>query len=230
MKKKTSMKESSNIETGFLVPFIENILKILAWTSAHRWIVSLMRKSNKWAHDEKTPFWFTEVYVLSFLLILGTLYWFVPLGSSYWFICLAIACYRLFDIAQGLASIVIFEPKLRHDEQGGYILARNPTRWLLLTLLNLGEIVLYFSFIYMTAGNLFSPIIATRISAVFQSVSVFIAGSGALPENDLSKAIVTAHLIYFVFFLILIAPMVFSLIRAKEKTTEILGKTDKSVK
>jgi len=230
MKKKSSDKKISKIENGFIVPLVENVLNILAWTSLHHWIITLMRKRKKWAHDELTPFWFTEAYVLSFLLILGTLYWLISLKSFYWSVCVVISCYRLFDIAQGLASLIIFRRRLRRDEQGDYILARNLTRWFLLILLNLGEIILYFSFIYMAAGNSFTPNISTRIGAIFQSVSVLIAGNGALPGNDLSRSIVIAHLIYFVFFLIIIAPIVFSLIRAKERTTEIFGKTNKHVR
>jgi hypothetical protein len=182
-----------------------------------------MRKSKRWPDDELIPFWFAEMYVVTPLLLLSLAFWLVPVKSTIWYLCLALAGYRLLDLAQSLASIFVFEPQRRRDEQGGYILVRHGLRWVLLTLLNFAEIVLYFSFVYLTWGKSFSPPIATRVGAIYQSLATFIAGGGSQPIDDLGCIIVTLHLGYFVFFLVVIAPIALSVIRAKERTSEVLG-------
>ncbi len=215
-------KKKYNVERSLIVPIVEKLLYVLGYLSLFKWIALL---AKRWKHDELIPFWFAEIYILGFFLPLLIIYTRTPVGGMFWFFGLVIALYRLFDIAQGLASIIVFEPKIRRDEQGGYILARDTTRWLLMTLINLCEIVLYFSFLYLNWGDMFAPEIMTRVEAIYQSASVFIAGSGEAPLTDLARIIVLANLGYFILFLVIIAPMVFSLIRAKERTYEKLGNT-----
>ena len=101
---------------------------------------------------------------------------------------------------------------------------RDPIRWVLLTLVNLGEIVLYFSFAYLTWGDRFDPLIDTRIAAIYQSLAAFVVGGGSVPTKDPAHVIVIFQLCYFVLFLVMVAPVVLSVIRAKELTEEILGK------
>lgn len=118
---------------------------------------------------------------------------------------------------------MVFHIQRRRDDQGAYILVRNRTRWVLLTLVNLSEIVLYFSFAYLTWGTQFEPLINTRPAAIFGSLAVFVTIGGSTPASDAARSIIMLQVGYFVFFLIVVAPVVLSVIRAKERTKEILG-------
>jgi len=138
-------------------------------------------------------------------------------------VCLVLAAYRLLDLSQALAAILVFEPQRRRDEQGSYILVRHSVRWVLITLLNLAEVVLYFSFFYLSEGCSFEPPISTRIGALYQSCAIFITGGGAVPETDIARAIVILHLACLVFFLVVAVPIILSVMRAKERTGETLG-------
>lgn len=217
------MRKDSHVETSFLLTITERVLRLFSLVSAYRWIFWLMRKKRRWLDDELIPFWFAEAYILTSLLLLSLAFWLTPVESRMWYVCLLLAGYRLFDLAQGLASIIVFEPQRRRDEEGGYILVRHGVRWVLLTILNFAEIVLYFSFVYLIWGESFSPPITTRVGAIYQSLATFIAGGGSSPTNDLAHIVVILHLGYFVFFLVMITPIILSVIRAKERTSEVLG-------
>jgi hypothetical protein len=199
------------------------MLRVISLASVYQWITRLMRRTGRWPDDELIPFWFAEVYTLSGFLLLAIAFCFVSVRSSLWYICSGLAGYRLLDLGQGLASILVFESRRRQDDQGGFILVRHPVRWISLTILNLGEVVLYFSFAYLTWGAQFEPPISTRIAAIYQSLAAFVAGGGSVPTSDLARVIVIFQLCYFVFFLTIVAPVALSLIRAKERTTEALG-------
>lgn len=220
------------VETGFLVCVIERMLNLLSFASVYQWTLRLMRRIGRWHDDELVPFWFAEAYTLLWLFLLALAFCFVSVKGVLWYICLILAAYRLFDLAQGLASILVFESRRRWDKQGGYILVREPIRWVLLTLVNFGEVVLYFSFAYLTWGTEFEYPIDTRIAGIYQSTAAFLVGSGSAPTTDLARVIVILQLCYFLFFLIVVAPVVLSVIRAKERTSEVLGndaKPDKRV-
>ena len=228
MKKRS---EDSRVEPGFLVPAVERMLKLISRASVYRWITRRMQGTGRWPDDEELiPFWFAEAYVLSWFFLLTLAFCFVSVGSSLWYICLILAGYRLFDLGQGLASIMVFASRRRQDDQGGFILARDPIRWVLLTLVNLGEIALYFSFAYLTWGDRFDPLIDTQIAALYQSFAVFVAGGGSAPTSERARVIVIFQLCYFVLFLVIVAPVILSPIRAKELTGEVLGEVlDKDV-
>ncbi len=212
------------VETSFLVPTMEYILRVLCRLSLYQWIFRLMKKVGKWPDEELIPFWFAEAYVVTPLLLLAAAFFFVPVGGWLWYVCLGVAGYRLFDLLQALGSYFVFDRQRRQDEQGYYILARHAIRWILLTLLNFVEIVLYFSFAYLTFSRSFNPAIDTRVGAIYQSSVTFLANPTSLPISDLARLVVILHVGYFVFFLVLVAPVIFSLIRTKEQTTEVLGK------
>ena len=218
------IREDSGVKAGFLVPAVEWMLNLISLASAYGWITRLMRRTSRWPDEELIPFWFAEAYTLSGFLLLTLAFCFVSLRSSLWYICLILAGYRLFDLGQGLALIVVFDSRRRQDDQGGFILVRDPIRWVSLTLVNLGEVVLYFSFAYLTWGAGFGPPINTRVAAIYQSLAAFVVGGGSAPTNDLARVIVIFQLCYFVFFLVVVAPVVLSVIRAKELTGEVLGK------
>ena len=207
------------VEKGFLVPSIKWILRHVSCASLY---VQIWRRN--WSHEELIPFWYAEVYTLLGLTCFAFAFVFVPVRSVLWHICWIAAVYRLLELGYGLSSIIILHRERRRDDQGYYVLARNALRWVLLTLINLAELIIYFSFFYLTWNTHFEPEIATRMAAIYQSVTTLVAVGGTIPTSDLGRGIVISQLCYFVFFLVLVAPVVLSLIRAKERTTEELGK------
>lgn len=218
------MKRDSEEEESFLVHFIELILRTVSLVSPFERITRRMPRNGRWHHRELIPFWFAELYVLVWFVGLAIAFCFVTVRSCLWCICLIVAVYRLLDLGQELASILVIRSRRRPDAQGRYILVRDPIRWIALTLINLSEIILCFSFAYLTWGNSFKPCITTRIGAIYQSSATFIfAGGGAAPTSDLARVIVMLHLCYFMLFLTMVLPIVFSVIRAKERTNEVLG-------
>ena len=217
-------KSNSRVQTSILLPAIEYILISLTQLSIYHWIYILNKILRRWPDDERIPFWFAEVYVLSWLLILSLAFWFVSKSSCFWVICLILASYRMFELGQSLASIFVLELQRRRDEQGRYLLVRNSIRWILLTVLNFTEIIICFSFAYLTWGESFNPPIVTHINAVYQSIVTFVALGGYLPNSDPARIIIIVQLGYFILFLIMIAPIILSVIRAKERTNEVLGR------
>lgn len=208
---------------GFLLPVIEWMLRRLSWCSAYEDIVRLMRRIGKWPDEELIPFWFAEGYTLGWLTLLAAVFAFAPLRSCFWWAFLGLAGYRLFDLGLGLSRIIVFHLPRRRDDQGSYILVRNAIRWLALTVINVSEAIICFSFAYLTWGAQYEPLIDTRIGAIYQSLTTFITLGWATPTTDAARATAIAQLCYFIFLFIVIVPVVISVVRAKERTREVFG-------
>ena len=220
------MSTEDQLGKGILVPTTERLLKVISHISIYYWVFRLMRRLGRWSDDELIPLWFAEVYVMGWLVLEVFGYIFVPLNGLIWKILLYLITYRLIDLAQGLASIFVFEPQRRRDDSGGYILVRHPIRWMLLIFLNVAEIVTGFSYYYLTYWREFSLKPATKLSAFYQSFATFVVGSGPSPRTDIGRLITIADLCYFVLILIVVAPVVLSLFRAREYTSQELGQTE----
>lgn len=218
------MEKDSKVETSYLVHSIEWILNLISLASLYRWIIRLVRMTGRWKDEEVIPYWYAEIYTVVGFVPLLLAFWLVPFGGALWNACVFIGGYRLFDVALGLAQVLVFESRRRRDDEGGYILVREPIRWVVLTIINLTEIVLYFSFAYANWGMGFEPPITTRIAAIYQSMAAFIVGGGAEATTDAARVIIILQLCYFVLFFIVVTPVVLSVVRAKERTEEVLGK------
>ena len=218
----------TNIERSFVIPVIERSVRVAETLSLYRWVYWIFRRygqrKDAWKDDELIPFWYAEVYALSFFAILTLLYFLVPIRSGCFFGAMVLAGYRLFDIGTNTLSIMLFEPKRRRDAQGGYILARDRSRWVTLTFVNLLDILVSFAFFHTYFGNQYEPILNSRVAGLYQSASAFIAGGGATPTGTASQILGLVNFLYFVLFFALAAPTVFSLVRAKERTDEQLGR------
>ncbi len=139
-----------------------------------------------------------------------------------------LAIFRLFDLLVGLGRIIFIEREQRLDTQGHYLLVRDVSRWTILTFLHLIEISLYFGILYLKNGHGFDEQILDWITAIYQSVLTFTTlGYGEIhAHSSYAKILVILHLFYFMAFVLLIIPFIFSAIRAKERTSEVFGNTD----
>lgn len=215
---------SHQVESGFLVPLMRDVLKRIRWASVHYWITEWNRRRGRWPHHELVPFWFEEAYALAPLVALALAFALLPFPSPLWEVALWLACYRLFDLAQGLVRILFVESSDRWDPQiGHYILVRDMTRWLLLTLVNLAEIVLYFAFVYLKWGDEFAPELGGRLGAVYQSMTTFVGIGGYVAMGNHARVAVMVQVSYLVLFLVVVAPVVLSAFKAKQRTREVFG-------
>ncbi|KAA3617102.1 MAG: hypothetical protein D8M58_04095 [Calditrichaeota bacterium] len=224
----TSNKKNNIVGNSWLVPFVESFIRTLSHLSVYHIIVKWKRKNGKWPDDELIRFAFVETYVISYPTILFLLF---LLSNCYClsyllYMAAGIAIYRLFDLLHGHFSILIFEmQRKRKDENGHYILVRHSVRWFLLLLINLIDITLCFSVVYLTFGFLFTPEISSRIDALYQVFGTFttIAGSVSSPMGIYGKLLVIFHLIYLIIMFVIVLPIIISTIRGKEVTTEVFG-------
>lgn len=203
---------NEQIKRSFLVPLVKGIINLLCLISPYQ-ILSLPFK-----HPEKIPFWFAEAYVLIRLLVVSLFFWLLDDQSGVAYGLLSIACiFMLSDLLAGTAKIFFIEREERSDWEGHYLLVRDVPRWVMLIFLNLAEIVLYFGVLYYRFGNEFDAIIGDRITAIYQSLLTFATlGYGEIhPVTSPAKILVMFHLVYFIIFVFLVVPVVFSAIRVE---------------
>jgi hypothetical protein len=140
--------------------------------------------------------------------------------DSVCFVWLVVAVFRLVDVLLGSVNLIFIEREEREDDMGYYILARNLNRWIILVLINFAEIVVAFAILYLRIGAQFSGCgIADGTTAVYQSMlTLTTLGYGELhPTTNVARLHVIGQLSYFVVFVLLVAPVVFSAVRTREK-------------
>ena len=215
---------NANTKQSFLVPFVKSVINLFCLVSPYQILARLF-----WKHHELIPFWYAEAYVLIRLIIvsLGLLLLRETSGIAYSFFSV-ICILMLLELLAGTAKIFFIEREDRHDPQGSFIIVRDVSRWVILVLLNLVEIVLYFGVLYLKFGAGFDAQITDRLTAIYQSLLTFATlGYGEIhPMTPPAKALVMFQLIYFIIFVFLVVPAVFSVIRVKEHTNQELGQTE----
>jgi hypothetical protein len=217
------------VERGFLVPLMRGILKYTRWASLREIIIWGIRRTGRWPDDELVPFCFNELYVIAWLVALALLFAALPSTSGLWGLALWPSYYRLFDLAQALGHILFVESSNRWDGQiGYYLLVRDMRRWLLLTLVNLAEIVLCFSFPYLKWATEFEPELDGKMGALFQSATTFTGAGGYAAIGYHARLAVMLQLGYLVLFLVVVAPVVLSAFGAKQRTYEKFGEPTNS--
>ena len=199
---------------SFVLPIVRTVIQLWSYVSPYDWAKRLL-----WKHHERIPFWFAETYVLGWLVILLGALFSTRVGDVPvpWFV---LVIFRLSDILIGWGRIVFIEREEREDDVGYYILARNLNRWVILTILNFVEIVIVFAILYLGVGDQFScPGIGDRITALYQSLLTFTTlGYGEFhPKTNVARLYVIAQLSCFMAAVVLVGPIVFSAVRAREK-------------
>jgi len=220
--------EKDKIKKSFLVPLVKSVVTIFCLISPYQIIARLL-----WEHHELIPFWYAEAYVLTRLLVVSLAFFLFrdPSGIAYSIlsvICILMLC----DLLVGTARIFFVEREDRYDAKGHFVLVRDVSRWVILVFMNVAEIALYFGVLYLKVGVGFSDQISDRLTALYQSLLTFTTlGYGEIhPVSQPAKLLVMFQMIYFVIFIFLVVPVVFSAVRVKEHTTEEFGKTEEEQK
>lgn len=213
-----------NVEKSIVVPAVKWIIKLFGCLSLYERLRRLF-----WRHHELVPFWFAEVYILGWFVLIGAGLILLPSSSSVFIILVILCIYRLLDILVGIGRIFFIEREHRKDEMGHYLLIRHVGRWAILNLINVFEIILYFSVLFLYLGSGFQEEIKDVLTAFYQSIlTITTLGYGEIhADSKASKILVICQLFYFLLYLLLILPRVFASIRTKEVTKEIFGQTDK---
>lgn len=172
-----------------------------------------------WGKHRKVPLWVGEVYVWIFALLMTMGLFLMPYIGAFAKAVLFLAFYRLFDIMMHVGRMIFIESSTVQDEKGHYIIieARNVERWVILNIANICEIILCYSALYLFWGQDFEKDIINPITAIYQSfLTLTTLGYGEIhADGYISKLLVISQLAYFIVFILLVAPLVFSSIRAK---------------
>jgi hypothetical protein len=157
-----------------------------------------------------------EIWVI-FLLFLQILCYYFP-GWGKWLVLISI--YVLFNIFLSAANDLIENPVINKFQKCSYFIEiRNPVRWLLLSTINIAQIVLSFGLLFLVYGVQFEPQITDSTTAIYQSLITFTTlGYGEIiPVCNFGKKIVILELSYFLLFLVLKLPAVLSAFEVKRK-------------
>jgi len=113
---------------------------------------------------------------------------------------------------------VVAMPILYRDNEGGYVKVYDKTRWLIMAVINVIEVVLCFSVLALHYGTQFMPAIKDALSAIyFSSVTFMTLGYGDIaPLGPKAKALACWELLAFLVFIVVKLPLVVAVIRVKE--------------
>ncbi|MFH2125159.1 MAG: ion channel, partial [Pseudomonadota bacterium] len=182
----------------------------------YRWA----KKIFKWREYDDIPKVFVEGYVLLwFFVILLLFYELQSENSKLKYILLGLAFWRLADILLEKLRIVIVEFQDSQKTGGERVLkTRGGVRWVLLTLINIAEVILCFAVVYHFWGSNFCGEIQGKIVAIYYSiVTITTLGYGEIHPNTYpSHLLVIMQLAYFLFLLLTILPIVVSIFKVRE--------------
>jgi len=195
-----------------LVCFVFWAIKIFSLLSLMSWIEFLYHRRGKDVPNGLTELWVifllsSEIVCLQFLGVYENL--------IIWF-----GIYGLYDILISASWDLIINPLSNKVTKGKYYIeVENPIRWLVLTIINIGQAIFCFAIIFLVFGNQFNPTIRDSITAIYQSILTFTTlGYGDIkPACNFGKLIVIFELIFFLIFITLKLPIVLSVFSVKSK-------------
>jgi len=93
--------------------------------------------------------WGIDAFILVFLVIEVIVLMIHPMNCFMLFI----GIYGLIDVLSATLRDVILSPSIHQDANGRYIKIRDSRRWILLTILNIFQVIICFSIIYLCFGS-----------------------------------------------------------------------------
>jgi hypothetical protein len=176
------------------------------------WIELVFSKLKiPWRH------WFIEFWVLLLvtLLLCCLFFWGRPGNYLIWWLAL----YVMIDAAGAAVRDIIAAPILNPDVEGGYIKVYDKTRWLLMAVVNVVQVVLCFAVFALYYGMQFKPNIVDPASAIYFSTVTFMTlGYGDIsPCSPQTKALVCLELLTFLLFLLVKLPIALTVVRVKKE-------------
>jgi hypothetical protein len=188
--------------------FMNNVLSAVSLLT---WIEFIFRYRKKSWHP-----WFVELWVFSLVaLLFVSLFFGGPGNILIWWG----AMYILTDAIGAAVRDIVASPIHHRDDEGGYIKVYDKTRWLLMAVVNVVQVVLCFAVFALHYGTQFNPHILEPSSAIYFSAVTFLTlGYGdILPCCPQTKALVSLELLIFLLFLVVKLPIALSVMRVKEE-------------
>jgi len=186
------------------------IINILSLFSPMIWIEFFYHRC-----DKDVPKYIIELWVLMWLCSQIVCLYFLGLSKRWLFF---LGLYGLYNILLSASHDLIVNQLINKRTKCEYFVeVRNPIRWLLLTIINIGQGVFCFALIFFVFGNAFCPAIRDSITAIYQSILTFTTlGYGEItPTSSSGKIIVIFELAFFMIFITLKLPVVLSVFRIK---------------
>ena len=184
-----------------LLPFLQGVLWIASWLNLY-WIAIRLSKRASGSRV------FLEFYLLTWMaigiapLLLTRLKLFNVDGTTF-AIFGFLAVYRL---------LAIFHSRAIYFTSGNIDVTHGRAS-LLIALLNLYEVTQAFAVLFLWYGGGWEPAIESSITAFYQSMLTFTTlGYGDIkPITETTQLLVVAQLTYFLFFFVMVLPIVLSL-------------------
>lgn len=162
---------------------------------------------------------FLEGYLLSWIaLMIAVLVWGVPWWPG---AAAVLAAYRVLTLLHSRGTVFV----------EGRIQVANVRAAILTVLLNIVEVINCFAVIILCYGKEFSPAIDRPLTAVYMSTVTFLTlGYGDFHprhHSTIAHAIVISELWCFLFFLVMLGPLVFGLASSHYRAAEVAGAVKK---
>ena len=127
--------------------------------------------------------------------------------------------YVLFDAVGATLRDIVSSPMHHIDNNGSYISIGNPTRWLIISLVNVFMVIVSFAILFLHYGVQFKPAITDASTAIYMSALTFTTlGYGdILPLCATGKILIVVELSFFLFFLSIKLPLSVSVIRTETR-------------
>lgn len=161
------------------------------------------------SRKKDSPLWLPELWVIFLLFLEGIM---LVVWPNRWF-----AVYVLLDVFGATLRDMVTNPQYHSDRIGRYIQVRDPLRWLLMALLNLGQVILSFAILFLSYGEQFIPPIRQPLAALYQSTLTFTTlGYGDIrPACGTGRLVVCIELAFFLVLIVTKLPVAVSVIRVK---------------
>ena len=200
-----------NYPKFFIACFLKSLIRFCEQFSIYYYLKWICIKLFK---GEQEPDYIAGYYVLFFVF-------FIMAGLVFWMndknlvscVIMWIAIYRLFDIMVKAGKIIFIDSIVFSNNNGSSIFlpTRNPERWIILIIINIWEIMVCFAVLYFYWDkNINDP-----ITAMYQSIQTLTTPGNGHITDELKIIFIFQH-VYYVIFVLLVAPRIFSLIRTKK--------------
>lgn len=197
-----------NWQKSFIVYLVKSVISFCQLYSLHYIVICHYKK-----RDKQEPDWIAEFYVISFAVLITAGLFMMKNCDWIWNAIIWVAIYRLFDIMVKAGIIIFIDSKLIRNYNNKYIFlpTRNPVRWVILILINILEIMVCFAVLYFY----WDKNINDSITAICQSIQTLTTLGDGHITDELKIIFIFQH-VYYVIFVLLVAPRIFSLIRTKK--------------
>lgn len=175
------------------------------------WLRYFFSKRNR-----KQENWIVEIWIL---ILIGLLIISLTVLSLPAYLRYIIVFYILLDTIGSTIRDIVISPIIYNDNKGPFLSIDNPSRWLIVSFINIFVVILAFAILFLEHGLQFAPTITDATTAIYMSTVTFTTlGYGDIkPICSVGKRLVLLELSYFLFFLLIKIPLAVSVIRTESR-------------